>query len=124
MSTTEVSDRFTALHDERTLAETVLALEEHGFRRRGRRRPAPRDTVLARIPEGSFVTINMSVTLQEIEIADAIDRRATSSAALTDWEPMIAAGAGATMSCDPLGMPGMTVAPPRRDGATAGSLRA
>jgi hypothetical protein len=51
-----------------------------------------RDAVLARIPEGSSVTTNMSVTLQETEIADAIDRRATSSAALTDWEPMIAAG--------------------------------
>jgi hypothetical protein len=92
MSTTEVSDRFTALPDERTLAETVLALEEHGFGvevvddlHRARRGPRPH-------PEGSSVTTDMSVTLQETEIADAIDHRATSSAGPDRLEPMIAAG--------------------------------
>ena len=31
MSTTEASQRFTALPDEETLDATVIALEEHGF---------------------------------------------------------------------------------------------
>src|SRR6266851_6564502 len=31
VSTTQVSDRFTALPDEQALAATVVALEEHGF---------------------------------------------------------------------------------------------
>ena len=31
MSTTHAPDRFTTLPDERTLADTVVALEEHGF---------------------------------------------------------------------------------------------
>ena len=31
MSTTHAPDRFTALPDDQTLAETVVALEEHGF---------------------------------------------------------------------------------------------
>ena len=31
MTTTQTSDRFTALADEQTLAVTVTALEEHGF---------------------------------------------------------------------------------------------
>ncbi len=31
MSTTQASDRFTALPDDETLAATVIALEEHGF---------------------------------------------------------------------------------------------
>ncbi len=74
MSTTHASNRFTALPDGQTLAATVVALEEHGF---GvdvvDDFDAARETVLARIPEGSSVMTNTSVTLQETGIADAID---------------------------------------------------
>src|SRR5467141_4645910 len=74
MSTTHTPDRFTALPDGQTLAATVVALEEHGF---GvdvvDDFDAARETVLARIPEGSSVMTNTSVTLQETGIADAID---------------------------------------------------
>ena len=74
MSTTDVSDRFTALPDEQTLAATVVALEEHGFSVEvvdglG----AARAAVLARIPNGSSVMTNTSVTLQETGITDAIN---------------------------------------------------
>ncbi|HEY1625857.1 MAG TPA: hypothetical protein VGG16_18865 [Streptosporangiaceae bacterium] len=53
MSTTATPDRFTSLPDEHALAETVVALEEHGFSVEvvddlG----AARQAVLARIPEG------------------------------------------------------------------------
>jgi hypothetical protein len=74
VSTTHASDRFTALPDDQTLAATVVALEEHGF---GVAVvddfDAARETVLARIPEGSSVMTNTSVTLQESGIAAAID---------------------------------------------------
>jgi acyl-CoA hydrolase len=74
VSTTQASDRFTALPDDETLAETVVALEEHGF---GvdvvDRLEAAREVVLARIPRGSSVMTNTSVTLQETGIADAIN---------------------------------------------------
>jgi hypothetical protein len=74
MSTTHTSDRFTALPDGQTFAATVVALEEHGF---GvdvvDDFDAARETVLARIPEGSSVMTSTSVTLQETGIADAID---------------------------------------------------
>jgi hypothetical protein len=74
VSTTHASDRFTALPDDQTLAATVVALEEHGF---GvdvvDDFDAARETVLARIPEGSSVMTNPSVTLQETGIAAAID---------------------------------------------------
>ena len=73
MSTT-TSDRFTTLPDERTLATTVVALEEQGF---GVEVvddiDAARNAVLARIPKGSSVMTNTSVTLQETGIADAIN---------------------------------------------------
>ncbi len=74
MSTTQTSDRFTVLPDEQTLAATVVALEEHGSSVEvvddlG----AAREAVLARIPEGSSVMTNTSVTLQETGIADAIN---------------------------------------------------
>ena len=74
MSTTEVSDRFAALPDDQALAATVVALEEHGFSVEvvdglG----AAREAVLARIPHGSSVMTNTSVTLQETGIADAIN---------------------------------------------------
>jgi hypothetical protein len=74
VSTTETSDRFTALPSDEVLAATVVALEEHGF---GVEVvddfDAAREGVLARIPEGSSVMTNTSVTLQETGIADAIN---------------------------------------------------
>ena len=74
MSTTHASDRFTTLPDEQTLAATVVALEEHGFSVEVvDDLDAAREAVLARIPEGSSVMTNTSVTLQETGIADAID---------------------------------------------------
>ena len=74
MSTIQESDRFTALPDGEVLAATVVALEEHGFSVEvvddfG----AARQAILARIPEGSSVMTNTSVTLQETGIADAIN---------------------------------------------------
>ena len=74
MSTTQVSDQFTALPDDQTLAATVVALEEHGFSVEvvdGL--DAARAAVLARIPEGSAVMTNTSVTLAATGIADAIN---------------------------------------------------
>ena len=74
MSTTQVSDRFTALPDEETLQATVVALEEHGFSVEVVADfEAARAAVLARIPAGSSVMTNTSVTLQETGIADAIN---------------------------------------------------
>ena len=74
MSTTQVSDRFTALPDEETLQATVVALEEHGFNVEVVADfEAARAAVLARIPAGSSVMTNTSVTLQETGIADAIN---------------------------------------------------
>src|SRR6266568_122181 len=74
MSTTAVPDRFTTLPDEHALQATVVALEEHGFSVEVvHDLDAARDAVLARIPEGSVVMTNTSVTLQETGIADAIN---------------------------------------------------
>jgi hypothetical protein len=74
MSTTDTSDRFTTLADDRTLDDTIVALEEHGF---GIDRvddlDAARDAVLARIPHGASVMTNTSVTLEESGIAEAIN---------------------------------------------------
>jgi LUD domain len=74
MSTTQASDRFTALPDEQALAAAVVALEEHGFSVEvvdGL--DAAREAVLARIPHGASVMTNTSVTLQEAGIADAVN---------------------------------------------------
>jgi acyl-CoA hydrolase len=74
MSTTDISDRFTALPDDQALAATVVALEEHGFSVEvvdGI--DAARTAVLARIPHGSSVMTNTSVTLQDAGITDAIN---------------------------------------------------
>jgi hypothetical protein len=74
MSSTDVSDRFSTLPDEQTLAATVVALEEHGFSVEvvdGL--DAARAAVLARIPQGSTVMTNTSVTLQDTGIADAVN---------------------------------------------------
>src|SRR5215470_20140069 len=74
MTTTTTSDRFTTLPDEQTLASTVVALEEHGFSVEvADDLDAAREAVLARIPDGSSVMTNTSVTLAETEIADAIN---------------------------------------------------
>jgi hypothetical protein len=71
---TQASDRFTALPDEQTLAETVVALEEHGFSVEVvGDLDAARAAVLARIPQGSSVMTNTSVTLNETGIADAVN---------------------------------------------------
>jgi hypothetical protein len=74
MTTTEASQRFTALADDQTLSDTTVALEEHGF---GVEivdgLEAARAAVLARIPHGSSVMTNTSVTLDETGIADAIN---------------------------------------------------
>jgi acyl-CoA hydrolase len=74
MSTTETSERFTALPDDQTLAATVVALEEHGFSVEVvDDLDAARQAVLTRIPRGSSVMTNTSVTLAETGIADAIN---------------------------------------------------
>src|SRR5438552_3757258 len=74
MTTTQSSDRFTALPDQETLAVTVVALEEHGFSVEVvDDLDAARKAVLARIPKGASVMTNTSVTLQETGIADAIN---------------------------------------------------
>src|SRR6478752_7469256 len=74
MTTVEQPGRFTALPDEETLAATAVALEEHGFSVEVvDDLDAARVAVLARIPEGSWVMTNTSVTLTETGIADAVD---------------------------------------------------
>ncbi len=74
MSTTTASDRFTTLPDEQALASTVTALEEHGFSVEiADDLGAAREAVLARIPQGSSVMTNTSVTLDQAGIADAIN---------------------------------------------------
>jgi hypothetical protein len=71
---THAPDRFTALPDEQTLAETVVALEEHGFSVEVvGDLDAARAAVLARIPHGASVMTNTSVTLNDTGIADAIN---------------------------------------------------
>ncbi|HEX7266788.1 MAG TPA: LUD domain-containing protein [Streptosporangiaceae bacterium] len=74
MSTTVTPDHFTTLPDEHTLQATVVALEEHGFSVEVvDDLDAAREAVLARIPQGSSVMTNTSVTLAETGIADAIN---------------------------------------------------
>ena len=74
MSTTAVLDRFTTLPDEHALEATVVALEEHGFSVEVvGDLDAARPAVLARIPEGSPVMTDTSVTLAETGIADAFN---------------------------------------------------
>ena len=74
MSMTETSDRFTALPDQSTLAATVVALEEHGFSVEVvDDLAAARAAVLARLPRGSSVMTNTSVTLADAGIADAVN---------------------------------------------------
>jgi acyl-CoA hydrolase len=74
MNATKTPDRFAALPDEDTLAATVTALEEHGFSVEVvDDLDAAREAVLARVPHGSSVMTNTSVTLQEAGITDAVN---------------------------------------------------
>ena len=74
MSTTQTPSRFATLPDEQTLAATVTALEEHGFSVEVvDDLEAARHAVLTRIPHGSSVMTNTSVTLQETGITDAVN---------------------------------------------------
>jgi acyl-CoA hydrolase len=74
MTTTDTPERFTALPDEHALSATVVALEEHGFSVEiVEDLDAAREAVLARIPAGSSVMTNTSVTLTETGIADAVN---------------------------------------------------
>src|SRR5271156_6999921 len=74
MITIATPDRFSTLPDEPALASAVTALEEHGFSVEVvDDLDAARETVLARIPHGSSVMTNTSVTLAETGIADAIN---------------------------------------------------
>jgi YkgG family uncharacterized protein len=71
---TSAPDHFTTLPDNETLESTVVALEEHGFSVGVvDDLDAARETVLARIPGGSSVMTNTSVTLQETGIEQAIN---------------------------------------------------
>jgi hypothetical protein len=70
--------RFTALPDDQTLDITVVALEEHGFSVEiVESLEAAKQAVISRIPEGSSVMTNTSVTLQETGIADVINEGGT-----------------------------------------------
>jgi L-lactate utilization protein LutC len=74
MTTVDQPSRFTTLPDEETLAATVVALEEHGFSVEVvDSLDAAREAVLTRIPEGSTVMTNTSVTLEEAGIAAAVN---------------------------------------------------
>ena len=74
MSTTQTPSRFDTLPDEQTLAATVTALEEHGFSVEVvDDLEAARHAVLTRIPHGSSVMTNTSVTLEQTGIADAVN---------------------------------------------------
>jgi hypothetical protein len=74
VSTTQATDRYTALPDDQTLAATVVALEEHGFSVEVvDDLDEARKAVVSRIPEGSSVMTNTSVTLDETGIAEAIN---------------------------------------------------
>ena len=73
-TTTTTPDRFTALPDELALASAVTALEEHGFSVEVvGNLDAASAAILARIPHGSSVMTNTSVTLAETGIADVIN---------------------------------------------------
>ena len=74
MSTITTPERFTTLPDEQVIASAVTALEEHGFSVEVvDNLDAARQAVLARIPPGSSVMTNTSVTLDQAGIADAIN---------------------------------------------------
>jgi hypothetical protein len=65
---------FTTLADEKTLADTIAALESHGFSTEVvDDLDQARDAVLDRIPDGVSVMTNASVTLLESGIDEAIN---------------------------------------------------
>jgi hypothetical protein len=68
------TERWTTVPDEETIADTVVALEEHGFSVEVvDDLAAARAATLARIPHGSPVMTNTSVTLDETGIAAEIN---------------------------------------------------
>ncbi len=74
MTASETSERFTSLADDRTVTDTIVALEEHGFSVEiVDDLDAAREAVLARIPHGASVMTNTSVTLDESGITEAIN---------------------------------------------------
>jgi hypothetical protein len=74
MTVIDTSERFTTLPDDMTLSATVVALEEHGFSVEVvDDLDAARRAALARIPHGSSVMTNTSMTLKETGIEDAIN---------------------------------------------------
>jgi acyl-CoA hydrolase len=74
MTTPHTTDRFDAMPDDETISATVVALEEHGFSVEVvGDAAAARDAVLKRIPQGSSVMTNTSVTLDESGITEAIN---------------------------------------------------
>jgi acyl-CoA hydrolase len=74
MSMIATPGRFTTLPGEPMIASAVTALEEHGFSVEVvDDLEAARRAVLARIPRGSSVMTNTSVTLAETGIADAVN---------------------------------------------------
>ena len=74
MTITDTAQRFTALPDDDRLAATIVALEEHGFSVEiVDDLDAARRATLNRIPAGSTVMTNTSVTLDETGVADAIN---------------------------------------------------
>lgn len=74
MTVIDTAARFTALPDEATLSATVVALEEHGFSVEiVDDLAAARRAALARIPHGSTVMTNTSVTLTRTGIEEAVN---------------------------------------------------
>jgi acyl-CoA hydrolase len=82
--TNSAPDRFSALPDDEIVAETVAGMGARGFSVEVvDDLDAARRAVLARIPEGSSVMTNPSVTLDETGIAPAIDTGRPSDSART-----------------------------------------
>jgi hypothetical protein len=78
VSAVESQARFTRLPDLEALAAVAVALDEHGMSAEiVEGLDTARDVVLARIPEGSSVMTNTSVTLQETGIVAAINEGGT-----------------------------------------------
>jgi hypothetical protein len=79
-TSTRAAERFATLPDNETPADTVVALEERGLGVEVTDdRDAARVAVLARIPDGSSVMTNTSVTLEETGITNAINNGATTT---------------------------------------------
>jgi hypothetical protein len=76
-STIQTSERFAALPDEQALlADTIAGLEARGFSVKVvDALDGAGEAVLARMPQGAYVTTNASMTSQETGIAAAINDR-------------------------------------------------